>query len=90
MIRAVYPGPTRDDSPRRGTMSLRMALRRECLAMLTRVAFGSRNLSGFVGTRATDTLKNEAIRSLSAMSHASAALTATRKHIRGDGPGSNS
>jgi len=72
----------------RGSMSARISCRRERRARSTIARFGSLNDSGSGGTSRGGTRRKLASRSLSAMSHASIARTATRKHMRGDGRGS--
>jgi len=64
-------------------MSLRIVLWRECLASCSIVRFGSAKSSGFIGTRATDMLRNFATISRSASSQASMALAPVLRSAMG-------
>lgn len=81
MSLASYARPTGLPDPGRGTMSSRIARRRECRAVSTSDSFGFTRASGSEGIRAVLTLRRLAIASESARSQASTARTTTRRCI---------
>ncbi len=87
--RDVYAGPSRRPLPRRGTMSMRTARRRDPRAKPIMAAFGSGSRSGFGGMLARRRLRKRASLSWYANSHASTARTATRKQSWGATDGSH-
>ena len=89
-IRDVYAGPTDAPLPGLGTMSSRIALRREPLARLMSVSLGSSRSSTVRGILLLGTPRNAAIPTRSASSQLSISRTATRKHMCSAGAESHS